>query len=96
MGKHLSFVYDVADVYKFETVVPLAFRIAATNSDKPEQKERIACRGVFRQTNLLERIIPGIEEMLGAGGIDPPAPPEDAVQPAIANPGSIGDVGHRS
>ncbi|MFM9968620.1 MAG: type I-E CRISPR-associated endonuclease Cas1e [Burkholderiales bacterium] len=37
-GKPLSFVYDVADVYKFETVVPLAFRIAAANPGKPEQQ----------------------------------------------------------
>ncbi|MHB8249238.1 MAG: type I-E CRISPR-associated endonuclease Cas1e [Acidithiobacillus sp.] len=28
-GKPLSFVYDVADVFKFETVVPVAFRVAA-------------------------------------------------------------------
>ena len=27
-GKALSFVYDVADVFKFETVVPVAFQIA--------------------------------------------------------------------
>ena len=27
-GKPLSFVYDVADIYKFETVVPIAFRVA--------------------------------------------------------------------
>jgi CRISPR-associated protein Cas1 len=28
-GKPQSFVYDIADVFKFETVVPVAFRIAA-------------------------------------------------------------------
>ena len=28
-GKMLSFVYDIADLYKFETVVPVAFRVAA-------------------------------------------------------------------
>jgi CRISPR-associated protein Cas1 len=28
-GKPLSFVYDVADIYKFETVVPVAFAVAA-------------------------------------------------------------------
>lgn len=28
-GKPLSFVYDIADIFKFETVVPEAFRIAA-------------------------------------------------------------------
>ena len=95
-GKPLSFVYDVADLYKFETVEPIAFRIAARGSRNPEQEVRLACRDVFRQSNLLERIIPGIEETLRAGGIEPPAPPEDAVLPAIPNPESLGDAGHRS
>lgn len=95
-GKPLSFVYDVADVYKFETVVPVAFRVASRKSRIPEQEVRLACRDVFRQSNLLERIIPGVEEMLRAGGIKPPDPPEDAVLPAIPNPESLGDAGHRS
>ena len=30
-GKPQSFVYDIADIFKFETVVPVAFRIAAKN-----------------------------------------------------------------
>lgn len=95
-GKPLSFVYDVADVYKFETVVPVAFRIASRSPGNPEQQVRLACRDVFRETNLLSRIIPGIEEMLSAGGIVPPEAPEDAIGPAIPNPESIGDAGHRS
>lgn len=95
-GKPLSFVYDVADIYKFETVVPLAFRIAGRSPGNPEQQVRLACRDVFRETRLLERIIPGIEEMLSSGGIEPPKAPEDAVGPAIPNPESIGDAGHRS
>ena len=94
-GKPLSFVYDVADVYKFETVVPLAFKIAAQAPNNPEQKVRLACRDVFRETNLLERIIPGIEDMLSAGEIAPPLPPEDAVLPAIPEPKGLGDAGHR-
>ena len=95
-GKPLSFVYDVADVYKFETVVPVAFQIASRHPGNPEQQVRLGCRDVFRQTRLLERIVPGIEEMLAAGGIEPPEPPEDAVGPAIPNPESLGDAGHRS
>jgi CRISPR-associated protein Cas1 len=95
-GKPLSFVYDVADVYKFETVVPAAFKIAATTPSNPEQLVRLACRDIFRQTRLLERIIPGIEEMLAAGEIAPPSAPDDAVPPAIPNSRSIGDAGHRS
>ena len=95
-GKPLSFVYDVADIYKFETVVPLAFKIAAKHLGNPEQQVRLACRDVFRESKLLERIIPGIEEMLSAGEIPPPAAPADAVQPAIPNPENLGDAGHRA
>lgn len=95
-GKPLSFVYDVADVYKFDTVVPVAFRIAGRNSHNPEKEVRLGCRDIFRSTNLLERIIPGIEDMLSAGEIDRPVAPEDAVLPVIPNPASIGDAGHRS
>lgn len=95
-GKPLSFVYDVADIYKFEAVVPVAFRIAARKSRFPEQEVRLACRDAFRETRLLDRIVPGIEDMLAAGGIEPPEPPEDAVPAAIPNPQSLGDAGHRA
>jgi CRISPR-associated protein Cas1 len=95
-GKPLSFVYDVADIYKFETVVPLAFRIAAKNPPNAEQQVRLACRDKFRETKLLERIIPGIEEMLAAGEIPRPAPFEEQVLPAIPNQDNIGDAGHRT
>ena len=78
-GKPLSFVYDVADIYKFDTVVPVAFRIAASNSHSPEREVRLACRDIFRSSNLLERIIPGIEEILSAGEIARPPAPDDAV-----------------
>lgn len=95
-GKPLSFVYDVADVYKFETVVPLAFKIAAKKPGDPERQVRLACRDVFRESKLLARIIPGIEEMLSAGEIQPPVAPANAVQPAIPNPEGLGDAGYRS
>lgn len=94
-GKPLSFVYDVADVYKFDTVVPVAFRVAARQQHNVEQAVRLGCRDVFRQTQLLERIIPGIEEMLSAGEITPPEPSEDQVLPAFEDPKPLGDAGHR-
>jgi CRISPR-associated protein Cas1 len=99
-GKPQSFVYDVADVYKFETIIPLAFEIAgkATKGrlEGPvEGHVRRACRDVFRRTNILARLIPGIEEMLAAGGIAPPSPPEDAQPIAFSSPQGIGDAGHR-
>ncbi len=95
-GKPLSFVYDIADLFKFDTVVPLAFQIAAKNSHEPERKVRLACRDVFRQSKILKKIIPTIEEILAAGELEPPKPPEDTIGPAIPNPESIGDAGHRS
>lgn len=96
-GKPLSFVYDVADIYKFETVVPVAFKVAASRpSGNPERAVRLGCRDVFRQTRLLDRIIPDIEMLLAAGEIARPDAPADAVGPAIANPDGLGDAGHRA
>lgn len=94
-GKPLSFVYDVADIYKFETVVPVAFQVAARAPDNPEQMVRLQCRDVFRKTRLLERIIPDIEAILAAGELSPPQPNPDQLEPAIPNPESLGDPGHR-
>jgi len=95
-GKPLSFVYDIADIVKFETVVPEAFKIAAKCSCSPERDVRIACRVAFRQSKILKRLIPLIEDILSAGEITPPTPPEDVQPPAIPEPESIGDDGHRS
>lgn len=95
-GKPQSFVYDIADIFKFETVVPVAFRIAAKNPFNPERDVRLACRDIFRQTKVLKRIIPTIEEVLVAGGLPMPKPPKESVAPAIPNKENIGNVGHRS
>lgn len=94
-GKPQSFVYDIADIFKFETVVPAAFRIAARIPANPEREVRLACREIFRQTKLLQRIIPTIEEVLAAGGLNIPEAPEESVPVAIPNKEGIGDAGHR-
>ncbi len=95
-GKPQSFVYDIADLFKFETVVPVAFRIAAKKPHNPERDVRIGCRDSFRQSKLLHRIIPVIEEVLSAGGIERPKAHDEAVEIAIPNKEDIGDAGHRS
>jgi CRISP-associated protein Cas1 len=94
-GKPQSFVYDVADIFKFDTVVPVAFRIAATKPHNPERAVRIACRDAFRQGRILHRIIPTIEEVLAAGELPLPRPPDESVAPAIPNKEQLGDAGHR-
>ena len=84
-GRPQSFVYDIADIFKFDTVVPIAFRVAglALKPDgrgrdgvaaarDPEGAVRRACRDNFRETGLLSRLIPTMEEVLAAGGLEPP------------------------
>lgn len=95
-GKPRSFVYDIADLFKFETVVPIAFRIASEKHTNYERAVRIACRDAFRESRLLKKVIPTIEEVLSAGGIDLPDKPKESLPPAIPNERSIGDVGHRA
>ena len=94
-GKPLSFVYDIADIVKFETVVPVAFRIASQLPNDPERSVRHACRDVFRERKLLGRIIPLINDVLAAAGEKPPEPPPEAMPPAIPNEKGLGDDGHR-
>jgi CRISPR-associated protein Cas1 len=94
-GKPLSFVYDIADLYKFDTVVPLAFKIAAKGPRSPDREVRLACRDVFRSQKILKKIIPTIEEILSAGEIHPPKAAKESIPPAIPNPESFGDAGHR-
>lgn len=95
-GKPLSFVYDIADLFKFDDIIPQAFKIAAKNSPNPEREVRLMCRDVFRQSKILKKIIPTIEEVLTAGELELPKPSEESIAPAIPNSASIGDVGHRS
>lgn len=94
-GKPQSFVYDIGDIFKFETVVPVAFRIAGRNPLNPEREVRLACRDAFRQSGLLKRIIPTIEQVLAAGELSPPVFPDESVAPAIPNKEQMGDVGYR-
>lgn len=95
-GKPQSFVYDIADIFKFETVVPVAFHIAAKKPQNAEREVRLACRDAFRRTRILHRIIPTIEDILAAGGVQRPTAHEEAVPIAIPNKEELGDVGHRS
>ncbi|MCY4229456.1 MAG: subtype I-E CRISPR-associated endonuclease Cas1, partial [Alphaproteobacteria bacterium] len=100
-GKPRSFVYDVADIFKFETVAPIAFQVAGAAArgkqpaaDDPIGEVRRGCRDSFRKTGLLKRLIPAIGEMLAAGGLEPPAPHEEA-QPVAIPEAVSGDAGHR-
>jgi CRISPR-associated protein Cas1 len=90
-GKQLSFVYDVADLYKTVVSIPVAFAAAAEAEDDPTLKlaraVRLRMRQAFRNTKLLRRILSDIEAVLDIEG-DPPLPdgfdPDD--DPALPTP----------
>lgn len=100
-GKPLSFVYDIADIFKFDTSVPAAFAVAArlqkrgdTDIRLAEREVRKRCRDIFRETKLLPLLIPAIEEVLQAGELPMPTH-EGVVAPAFDQGQTDGDVGHR-
>ncbi|MBX6772057.1 MAG: type I-E CRISPR-associated endonuclease Cas1 [Chloroflexi bacterium] len=64
-GKMLSFVYDIADLYKVDLTIPIAFRVVAESTSQLERRTRQACRDAFHASRLLERIVPDIESVLG-------------------------------
>lgn len=82
-GKPLSFVYDIADLFKFETVVPAAFKTASEHPVNIEREVRYTCRDMFRKVRLLEKIIPIINDILQAGDLNVPSLPDDAVIPPL-------------
>ncbi len=95
-GKPLSFVYDIADLFKFQTVVPIAFKVASQKPHDPAKAVRTYCRNSFRENKILKQIIPTIEEVLSSGNINPPLRHPEAVPNVIPNEKGVGDAGYRN
>ena len=57
-GKQLSFVYDVADLYKVETTIPAAFQAARERQRERDlaRAVRLACREKFAGARILSRM----------------------------------------
>jgi len=66
-GKALSFVYDIADLYKCDVTIPLAFEAARGDPWVTgfESSVRRACRTALWEHGLLGKIIPDIQRALG-------------------------------
>jgi CRISPR-associated protein Cas1 len=91
-GKQLSFVYDIADLYKADLTIPLAFRAASESPPDLERHIRLNLRDLFRESKLVQRIIPDIRLALGDAGQDAdavldedPALPTDLWTPTWEN-----------
>jgi CRISPR-associated protein Cas1 len=68
-GTQHAFIYDVADLYKAEITIPLAF--SQHSSARPEQEVRRRLREEFRLFKLLPRIVTDIQQIL-----DPQSSPD--------------------
>ena len=74
-GKQLSFVYDIADLYKADLTIPAAFRAVAESAGLPkgasglEGRVRRVCRAIaFQERRLLARVVADIDRVLDVAG----------------------------
>ncbi len=63
-GHELSFVLDIADLYKTEIGIPLAFDIAAEDEEDVASRTRRALRDRINETSLLDRCVEDIKRLL--------------------------------
>jgi CRISPR-associated protein Cas1 len=89
-GKMLSFVFDVADLYKTELTIPVAFATVAEGTTDLETRVRRRCRDLFSERKLLARIVPDIEHALDASSV-PEEPELMDVDADGATPGGLWD-----
>ena len=93
-GKMLSFVYDIADLYKTETSMPAAFQAVAEHStDDLESMVRRTCRDYFHRSKLLARIVSDVERVLTVSTEEESETPLDSDFAARRHLGSGGWAG---
>lgn len=63
-GHELSFVLDIADLYKTDIGIPLAFDVAAEAEEGVGSRTRRALRGRINEARLLERCVRDIKNLL--------------------------------
>ncbi|MBS5451123.1 MAG: type I-E CRISPR-associated endonuclease Cas1 [Coriobacteriia bacterium] len=63
-GHEKSFVYDIADLYKADVSIPVAFRAAATKPDDIGSVVRHAMRDEFYNLAILDRIVSDVKDLL--------------------------------
>lgn len=68
-GHERSFVYDIADLYKADISIPIAFEVAAQQPENIGAVTRRAVRDTISDGRILERMVKDIRELLlGIGG----------------------------
>lgn len=69
-GHDRSFVFDIADLYKMDLAVPVAFQVAASQSDDIGGDVRRAMRDAMHAKHLLARCADDVHRLLGSAGED--------------------------
>lgn len=69
VGHDRSFVYDIADLYKAEITIPIAFQIAAENPEDIGSTVRRTVRDAMVEARLLERMVRDIRYLLSDDGV---------------------------
>lgn len=64
VGHERSFVYDIADLYKAEVTIPIAFETVASNTEDISRVVRHKTRDKMVEINLLERMVKDIKYLL--------------------------------
>lgn len=65
-GHDLSLVYDIADLYKAELTIPIAFELASTSSEEEDigRKTRLRLRDEFTNSKFINRIVKDIQYLM--------------------------------
>jgi len=80
-GKQLSFVYDVADLFKTDTSIPAAFEAAAKGGEKIESRSRRILRDRCCHLRLQDQLTRVVPRLFQATPTDPEASVSDDVGP---------------
>lgn len=67
VGHEKSFVYDVADLYKAEVTIPIAFELASEDPEDLPSVVRRRVRDAMTQQHILERMVHDIKYLLSDG-----------------------------
>ncbi|WP_436889828.1 type I-E CRISPR-associated endonuclease Cas1e [Nocardiopsis dassonvillei] len=84
-GKQQSFVYDIADLYKAKTTIPLAFSLH--DSENPEGRARTLLRTELKLYRMIPRMVRDIQVLL-----DPEAEDEEDDEVAVPSRWRVVDL----
>lgn len=93
-GKQLSFVYDLADLYKLDLCVPVAFQAAGEGGEEIDRRVRITLRDKFREMKFMQRVADDLMAIFGPDEADVEQYDADPALPGALVGGAEGGVSY--